>query len=248
MFTRCPECLDVHRLSASLLAHAGGRVRCGNCDQEFNAVAHLFDHWPDSGTTPSATLAPEARPPVLGTKTMIPGDTGEPKPGNAEPEPESHPGNANRSAWQAIFVLLLLITISNAAWTFREPLSAHPGVRGLLVRAGLMDAEVVQEFRDLSRLHLVSRDMHKHPTRAGMLALSVTFVNRAARAQPYPGLEVTLTDAAGLGLARREFSAADYLPSTGAATGLLAPNTHVPILLEFADPGDNAIGFDIAFR
>ena len=245
MFTRCPECNDVHRLDAGLLADAAGRVRCGRCEHEFNALTRLFDHWPDQHTRPPPFKPGDATP-VLGRKESTQDSEVDLPPGpDSRGELRRDP---NRAAWIAMFVILLLITASNLAWTFREPLLANEHVRKALVGAGLAPMEETGPFRDSGRLHLVSRDMHKHPSRTGMLALSVVFVNRADQPQPYPGLEVTLTDASGLALARREFSAGDYLPGNGDRQALLAPNVHIPILLEFEDPGDNAVGFEISFR
>jgi predicted Zn finger-like uncharacterized protein len=50
MYTRCPECETVFRLSASALKKAGGRVRCGACDSTFNALQSLAEDFinPDS--------------------------------------------------------------------------------------------------------------------------------------------------------------------------------------------------------
>ena len=50
MYTRCPECETVFRLSASALKKAGGRVRCGACNSTFNALQSLAEDFanPDS--------------------------------------------------------------------------------------------------------------------------------------------------------------------------------------------------------
>ena len=151
-------------------------------------------------------------------------------------------------AWMTVFIFLLLITLSNLLWTFREPLMENAVVRDFLVDAGMLEKKEVEPFRDIARIHLVSRDMHSHPTRAGMLALSAIFLNRAEKTQPYPLIEVTLTDATNTPLARREFTPAQYLPTRSATQSGLAPNVHVPILLEFADPGSSAVGFELKFH
>ena len=176
---------------------------------------------------------------------------GNPAPGKTKETapPDKTPGqDSNRMAWMTVFILLILITLSNLAWTFREPLLENTVVRNFLVDAGLLEKKEAEPFRDVTRIHLVSRDMHSHPARAGMLALSATFLNRADKTQPYPLIEVTLTDATNTPLARREFTPAEYLPTRSASHSDLAPNVHVPILLEFADPGLGAVGFELRFR
>lgn len=43
MYTECPQCHSVFRVRAEHLRAAGGRVRCGTCATEFDAVAGLRD-------------------------------------------------------------------------------------------------------------------------------------------------------------------------------------------------------------
>ena len=43
-------------------------------------------------------------------------------------------------AWVTVFVLLLLITLSNLAWTFRDPLLENTVMRNFLVEAGMLPA------------------------------------------------------------------------------------------------------------
>lgn len=43
MFTQCPKCETVFRLSAEALRAAGGQVRCGRCGDVFNALARLAE-------------------------------------------------------------------------------------------------------------------------------------------------------------------------------------------------------------
>lgn len=43
MFTQCPKCETVFKLSAEVLRTAGGQVRCGRCGEIFNALARLAE-------------------------------------------------------------------------------------------------------------------------------------------------------------------------------------------------------------
>jgi hypothetical protein len=89
--------------------------------------------------------------------------------------------------------------------------------------------------------------MHSHPTRAGILVLSMTIVNLAEHAQVYPVLEVTLLDAVNQPVARRRLQPVGYLRAGAGIEAGLAPEVYLPILLEFADPGMRAVGFEIQF-
>ena len=245
MFTRCPECLTVHALNASALANAAGAVCCGKCQQDFSALDHLFDYWPDTDSTAPGVIT-DGSPTVLGAVEA--GSENKAAPDLDQASEEQASKESDRAAWLTIIVLLLFITVSNLAWTFREPLMSRPEVRSFLVDIGVMEPRAIEPFRDTTRFHLVSRDMHQHPARAGVLTLSVTFVNRAGQNQPYPSIELTLTDAGNQPLARREFAPSDYLPAGTRLSAGLAPDVHVPVLIEFADPGVNAAGFELSFH
>jgi predicted Zn finger-like uncharacterized protein len=43
VFTQCPKCETVFKLSAEVLRAAGGQVRCGRCGEVFNALARLAE-------------------------------------------------------------------------------------------------------------------------------------------------------------------------------------------------------------
>jgi predicted Zn finger-like uncharacterized protein len=240
MYTRCPECQSIHVLNASLLAHARGSVKCGRCGRKFDALESLFDEWPDPADTPPPA-GTRYRPQVLGSEEDLP----EPF-GPASRLPPRKPGTG--PAWVLILLLLTLATLTHLAWTFRSDLLRQPQVEAVLAHWDLVDPRSTTSFRDTGQVQLLSRDVHSHPTRAGMLVLSATFVNRAAQAQAWPELELTLIDMSGKPVARRRFSAGEYLPGHTTGTPLLGPEVHVPVLLEFASPGEQATGFEIAFR
>lgn len=220
---------------------AGGQVRCGQCGRAFDALQHLHDEPPHGGASDAPAPGGTASPPVLGAPqapAVLPATT-------LALDPAPRRGHW---PWRVLLVLLLLGTSLHLAWTFRETLLDRPGVRAWLVEHGVPGFESRGPFRDTERLHLVSRDFHAHPTRPGVLVLSATFVNLASQAQPFPVLEVTLMDADHRLLAKREFSPAEYvLPGTD-PNAQLPPNVHTPILLEFVDPGEHAVGFELAFH
>jgi predicted Zn finger-like uncharacterized protein len=43
MYTQCPKCETVFKMSADVLRTAGGQVRCGQCGEVFNALARLAE-------------------------------------------------------------------------------------------------------------------------------------------------------------------------------------------------------------
>ena len=62
MYTKCPECNAVCRVTAKDLQRARGRVRCGGCDGVFNAIDHLTEDEPgahDPGAIPGGASGDE---------------------------------------------------------------------------------------------------------------------------------------------------------------------------------------------
>lgn len=244
MFTRCPQCKTVHPLTAEVMAHSRGLVQCGQCGRSFSSLSFLFDEWP-SGEANRPASGPDATLPILGrvkkavtTAEKTPDQDNEPDPVKAEPA---------QLVWAFSTALLILLTLVNTAWTFREPLLNNPTVNTWMKQTGWLQVEQQGLLKDAQQIQLISRDMHTHPTRSGILVLSLTFVNLANHSQVFPELEITLMDAANKPVAQRQFHPVDYL-RPGADTGAgLAADVLLPVLLELGDPGESAVGFEIRF-
>jgi predicted Zn finger-like uncharacterized protein len=79
VFTQCPQCQTVFRVTVAMLRAAQGRVRCGRCSHVFNALTFLIDQpEPDAPpgakteeTPPDIPLAPNRR------ASDLPADSGE---------------------------------------------------------------------------------------------------------------------------------------------------------------------------
>ena len=242
MFTRCPQCKVVHPLNAALVSHARGLVQCGECGRTFSALSFLFDSWP-SGQAHGPAQGPNAAPPVLQVSTKADDKTETPD-SDEQADSENKP---KRLAWGLATGMLVLLTIVNIAWTFRAPILENPEVSAWMNKSGWLQTKPEGLLKDPQHMQLVSRDMHTHPTRSGILVLSLTFVNLAQYSQEFPQLEVTLLDAANQPVARRRLKPADYLrPGADIKSGL-AKDVYLPVLLELGDPGEQAVGFEIRF-
>ena len=244
MYTRCPQCKTVHPLNASLLSRARGLVQCGTCGRSFSALSFLFDEWP-SGEAHRPRAETDAVLPILGRAGNTE-KTADASPVDEDEEEPLEPQTSQR-VWIAATALLAILTILNIAWTFREPILNTPRVGNWVDRAGWSQHDEEGLLKDPTQIQLISRDMHTHPTRSGILVLSLTFVNLAQRSQEFPELEITLMDAANQPVAQRQFHPVEYLRA-GADTGSgLAADVFLPVLLELGDPGDRAVGFEIQF-
>ncbi|MEJ2384210.1 MAG: zinc-ribbon and DUF3426 domain-containing protein [Xanthomonadales bacterium] len=253
MYTRCPECATVHPVNAALLAQGGGRYRCAKCNKVSNALEHLFDEWPAAGEKPAGA----GDLPVLGLNidfTKAGRSRLEPAEaaltGAGEPPPERAPRGRLwlRALWITAAIALTVSVVVKLAEFNGTPLIEQADVDAALVRLGLKEPAPVKPFRDLDQIRLVSRQLIRHPTDPRLLRLQATIVNRATRRQPYPQIEVTLFGASGERISSVRFDAKDYLaPGSDRSRGM-TPQAYLPLTLDFDDPGDDAVGFEIDFR
>ena len=234
MFTRCTACHTVHPVNASLLARGAGKYRCGKCKKLCNALDSLFDEWPRAGDRPPAV----GELPVLG----MPIDLEDARKARLTPDEaalrgdtETIPGVPARSGnklarltWITMALVIAVTVTVKLAEFYQKPLTNQP-------------------FRDLSQIHLVSRDLISHPFQADMLRLTATIVNRAPESQPYPDLEVILLDAGGDPMSTLRFSPPDYLAEGAPADSGMTPQAYLPLILDLPDPGREAVGFELNF-
>lgn len=243
MYTRCPQCKTVHLLTAATLSHSRGLVQCGQCNRAFSALSFLFDDWPE-GPAHGPAKGPNAVPPILRSDTKTDAVDNDP---SENAKADTTKGTPKRLAWGLVTALLVFLTVANIGWTFREPLLRIPAVNAWTKQAGGLPLEQEGLLKDPEQIQLVSRDMHTHPTRSGILVLSLTFVNLAQRSQEFPEMEITLLDTTNQPVARRRFQPTDYLrPGADTESGL-ATDVYLPVLLELGDPGEQAVGFEIQF-
>jgi hypothetical protein len=221
-----------------VLAQGASKYRCGKCKQINNALESLFDEWPDPGDHPPAA----GELPVLGLSLDLEAakqarlSSGEDAP-MAEGEGGEDQGARRskkllRAAWiTAAIALLILVTVFLADF-FQQPLLNSP----------------TASLRDLDQIQLLSRDMRSHPTQPDTLSLSLTIVNRAPRSQAFPGLEVILLDSSGQTLTSRLFEPGEYLAGDANIETGMTPEAYLHIKLDLADPGRQAVGFELHFR
>jgi predicted Zn finger-like uncharacterized protein len=153
-------------------------------------------------------------------------------------------------AWWATTLLALGIAVlalglgAQLVHYWRDTLAQHPvagpPLRELYARLGLpLEPEWNLAGYELKQWGAAT------DAEPGTLRVRASVVNRAPRAQPHPLLRVTLVDRFGARLARREFTPAEYLPGRAPPTQLLASGARVDADLLLADPGSDAVGFEL---
>lgn len=244
-YTRCPECQTIFHVTPAQLAARAGLVRCGICAGAFQADRNLIETLPNSYPTAHAP----ATDAIARTDPIERADTGPPEsPADDLPLMNEFPVAPKRriptGVWLLGGVLLLVLLAAQVAYFYAPQLARDARLRPWLAlyceRAGCD----LRPARGALPIDLVETAVAPHPRYENALRLSAVFVNRADTPQPWPLMEVSLTDSEGQVLARRGFAPAQYLeaPAAGAA---LAPNVAVRARLDVTNADGRAVGYEI---
>ncbi|MEO7431972.1 MAG: zinc-ribbon and DUF3426 domain-containing protein [Dokdonella sp.] len=262
MFTQCPECLTIYKLGGAELAGSHGSVRCGHCTAVFDALRSLVATLPPEPIERLPSHSAQAAPPQLDTPVFRPN----PAQTSLFAEPHERAKSTGRSSlpafaaarrrgraprtsrWIAACALLLVTLAAEVAWSEQALWINHPQVRGWVERACATVGCRLPLRRDASTLELLSRDIRPHPSVQGALIISATLRNGASFAQPFPVVEIALSDLDEKRVAMRRFQPREYLNDTRAIDGGLAPGASTALVFEVADPGRDAVAFEFKFE
>lgn len=262
-FCRCEHCRAVLPVSFVDLAQAGGMVRCGHCGRTINALARIYTRFPGDSSVPvrARGLPPMLQPAVEQEQIPIEGDRsgleGSGQPSEAaghsahgrerepnglrgpvlhlDPGPDTAPA-WSRWLWPALAAVLLALVglqlFGPERW--RVPLNL-PGL-GDSAPAYQVDA-----------VHVVSRDLHRHPSLADAFVISVVLVNQARERVAWPNIDLKLFDESQQLIGQRRLAPNDYLdPETDIAAGF-RPGVQVPVVLEMTVESSRPAGFSMSF-
>ena len=139
----------------------------------------------------------------------------------------------SRPAWPFVVVALLLLStlVAQIAHYYRAELAVStPSLRPVLESAcAVLDCEIPLP-RHVELVSIEASDLQVDPTQGGALTLTATLKNRAAYAQAWPLLEITLTDVQDNAVLRRVLQPAEYLPPKADPT-LFPPNGEAAVRL-----------------
>lgn len=200
--TRCPACRTLFKVVPDQLRVSEGWVRCGQCDEVFDASAQLLAN--PLGAAPESKLAPEQeQEQELLTqepeRPAAPGDVS-----FLHNQANSSPGH--RPLSRAIYILLslaLLLSLSGQI-VFHERdriAAARPGLKPLLLAFCSVLNCTLSPLRKIESITIDSSSLVKLQEDA--YRLNFTLKNTAATALAIPAIELTLTDSLDQPLVRR---------------------------------------------
>lgn len=243
MQTQCPHCATIHPIASEQFLQAGGRVRCGVCDREFDALERLRHDPPEVADVPRLDPELAAR---QGDLFAAPPRAAEPS-GEAPRFVRSTPALVLHSDglwWFGSAVLLLLLALQMVL-AERHRLAEDVRWRGTLESlCGVLGCDM-PAWREPEAFALLSREVGPHPSVPGALLVVASLRNEARWPQRLPWVELTLADIDGKAIAMRRFSPAEY---HGSESPLLAPGQTAHLQLELVDPDKRALAFAFEFR
>ncbi|MFK7814827.1 MAG: DUF3426 domain-containing protein [Gammaproteobacteria bacterium] len=268
MYTKCPECRAVFRVTTEQLQMAEGLVRCGICDSVFNGGEHIEeDHDPNAVTD--------------NWRSELDQDD------NDDPWPDEITGDVFNSdisdveqqkdddaltAAERVPTVIRDDFGSNILSKTNSPIQITVFTLGAIALAIFFLGQIsywqnvdvlprtwVNSFcnivgcgennkRDIAAIKMLNRNIYTHPNVKDALMITTSFVNQSPSAQAYPLLAITLLDTQGQIVAVRRFSPKDYLVNKSLADTLMPSNQPIGARLEVLDPGNKVIAYEFEFH
>jgi predicted Zn finger-like uncharacterized protein len=286
MYTHCPKCNSVFKLTAHQLETADGLVRCGQCDAVFNARDHIQFVSPqetlskaESSVTQSPvqkTSAPHddrqnskiehgAQPPThpLRFRHRAPAETPASQASQTaapnsdvpsliqkdlELQTETSHGRRWISAGMGLSLTMMSLLLAGQYLYFhRNEYASNPTLFTFLTTACNWLNCTLEPFRDIEQIDLINRNIYSHPNVSNALVITATLVNHAPLPQPYPLIQVSLTNLQGQTIAARRFQPNEYLNQPDIPDAMMPPGKPVHVSIEVADPGERALAFEFEF-
>ncbi len=248
--TTCPSCGTSFRVTPQQLAARQGEVRCGHCNTLFNGLETLAmgdkggpqaedeKRWDDSATQRSKSNNPSQ------TKTPSPGADDD-----AEApvlyHPDFSPAQAgNPMLWLGGSAFLLLLLLAQGMVYFRDSIARDmPGFKPFLSAYCNVLGCRINLPRNADLITIEASDLKQFPERPNEIVVAALLRNRAAYAQAFPALELTLTDAADQVIVKRSIQPADYLADKSRIEQGIAPLDEANVRLRLETKDVIAVGY-----
>ncbi len=142
--------------------------------------------------------------------------------------------------WCMAVLLLSVLLAAQYIYYMRAELSQNAALHPWLERYCAAVKSVapceLPPLRDVAKIEIRQREIIPHPSLRGVLLVRLSLVNNAGFTQPYPDLQLTMSDLGERQFAQRRFHPAEYLPAGSNGQPGMASNVEVPISMEVAAP------------
>ncbi|CAJ2376322.1 MAG: putative Znf/thioredoxin_put domain-containing protein [Arenicellales bacterium IbO2] len=258
----CPHCRAVFTVSQAQFNARGGLIRCDDCGEVFDATWHLAERPQDAppGNYEGAphdegesehehgheegNESPAARPEYSRT-AGAPARGAPPPHDNAPPHDAAHyiaprAGLAQVLLGAAAGLALVVALVWQVKGFFIDEYAQHEQYRRHLAAFCKFAGCKLPPRRASARITMMHTDIQLHPREPNAMRIIVKLVNEARFAQPYPDLQLTLTDRNGRVVGRRAFAPETYLQGRG---DVLQSGELGVVHFDLARPHGKAVGF-----
>jgi len=251
VITHCPACQTQFFATEEQLNQHGGKVRCGQCMQVFDARAQLVsisdsaENAADTSNSaeedtsvidsavPAEILAqpelPASTIEITGTETKAETVIQQPAYlGDAVKKNRfraGHAGNKSRAwLWALATLLMILLSVIQSVYFLRDEIAIYyPKAKPYLLQACQKLSCSINLPEKIESIAIDDSDMQEDADHPGLVRFTSTLINSGNHALAYPNLELTLTDVEDKPVLRRIFKPNEYLPAgTNIADGIQA--------------------------
>lgn len=258
MYTQCTHCKAIFRVTMKELTTAQGLLRCGECNNTFDAMESLSSTLHTENTYKGKAAQPntstEKGSDLTGSQTTKTYSSAE--------------DNAQKYILLAVVGLAFLL-LFQVLYSYRDWL-AHNPVTGSVTRTicETINCSITPK-RAPENIKIISRNVYAHPNEAGALMIAASMRNKAPFDQPYPLIEVSFLNSLGDVVALKRFPPSTYLRNTEASQNidrdssereqeaqerdsnskktLFSKNDTFNFKLKISDPGNDAVRFQFRF-
>lgn len=143
----------------------------------------------------------------------------------------------------ATISVLFIILLGQVGYFYMDKLVHITPLKPLLEAGCRVAGCTVPEIQNIGEIDQLSSRLTPLAGRDGGFKVSSILVNRAIRSQPFPALELTLTDRAGNMISRRVVTRDQYLAKEKST--VMMPNEAVDINIRFRTPSIRVDGFEL---
>lgn len=155
--------------------------------------------------------------------------------------------NAESRAWLLTGIAVLTLSLGvQLLWARRDVLAENPTWRPAIERLCLLASCHLAAWRQPEAFVPVRQKVTASPDLQGVLTVQVSFRNTARWPQPWPLIEIRLTDVNGTVLGLRRFRAKEYLNNRNVRE--IAPGQTVTVEIALQETSGTAAGFGFEFH
>ena len=151
-----------------------------------------------------------------------------------------------RLLWGLGALLLSVLLGLQVMYVFRDRLAADPAWRPWVERLCRVTGCQVPFRKDTSRIRLLQRDVTLDPANRNILHVQAMFTNQAPFVQPYPVVQITLSDFNNRVVAIRRLKPEEYVPAEQIPQGM-PPGKAVELSIDFIRPSRPVSTFEFEF-